>query len=467
MSARPAIRAIAAPAGVRAGATAAAALLTALALAVALRAFPPPSPPLVLAGALAGLAVALLAVTRYEAAVTFGLVLLAVVRFQPAPTDAVLALVIVVAVSTGRFQAARAPSVVTALIGAFLALTVISTGNSVSFGVAVSFLAITAYLAVFALWLTSHVDGRVHARQVVIGYLLAALLSAALGVLAIVAPIPGRSSLLLDSRAMALFKDPNVFGPFLIPALLILLEETVTPRLLRVRRALKLAGVVLLAVGILFSYSRGAWLNLSVGLLVMTIVVVIRRRSARPAARLLALLSLAIVGAIAALVLSGSVNFLIERAHLQTYDTSRFSAQSAGISLGEHHPLGIGPGQFDVVEPLSSHNLYVRVFAEQGPLGLLALAALVLATLAFAARAAVRGRDTYGIGSAALLGAWCGLLANSTVIDTLHWRHLWLVAALIWAGAVRRPAPVARSAPPEPPTLGAPIIRLRRTRARP
>ena len=47
------------------------------------------------------------------------------------------------------------------------------------------------------------------------------------------------------------------------------------------------------------------------------------------------------------------------------------------------------------------------------------------------------GRGTYGIGSAALLAAWCGLLANSAVIDTLHWRHLWLVAALIWAAAMR------------------------------
>ena len=49
----------------------------------------------------------------------------------------------------------------------------------------------------------------------------------------------------------------------------------------------------------------------------------------------------------------------------------------------------------------------------------------------------VAGRSTYGIGSAALFGAWCGLLVNSLVVDTLHWRHLWLLAALIWAGLAR------------------------------
>jgi hypothetical protein len=62
----------------------------------------------------------------------------------------------------------------------------------------------------------------------------------------------------------------------------------------------------------------------------------------------------------------------------------------------------------------------------------------MLLTLGFAARNAVLGRSTYGIGSAALLAAWCGLLANSLFIDTLHWRHLWLLAALIWAGTALR-----------------------------
>jgi hypothetical protein len=52
----------------------------------------------------------------------------------------------------------------------------------------------------------------------------------------------------------------------------------------------------------------------------------------------------------------------------------------------------------------------------------------------------VLGRETYGIGSTALLAAWCGLLANSFFIDSLHWRHLWLLAGLIWAG-VRAPLP--------------------------
>jgi hypothetical protein len=137
------------------------------------------------------------------------------------------------------------------------------------------------------------------------------------------------------------------------------------------------------------------------------------------------------------LAATGSVEFLQERARLQSYDVERFGAQRTGIELAERYPFGIGPGQFDVVVPISTHSTYVRALAEQGILGLVAIASLFLATLLFAGRNATLGRDSYGIGSAALLAAWVGLLVNSFVVDTLHWRHLWFVAALIWVGTMR------------------------------
>ena len=71
-------------------------------------------------------------------------------------------------------------------------------------------------------------------------------------------------------------------------------------------------------------------------------------------------------------------------------------------------------------------------------MGALVVLGLVVLTLGFAVRNVALGVDTYGIGSAALLAAWCGLLANSSFVDTLHWRHLWFVAALIWAGTALR-----------------------------
>jgi hypothetical protein len=43
-------------------------------------------------------------------------------------------------------------------------------------------------------------------------------------------------------------------------------------------------------------------------------------------------------------------------------------------------------------------------------------------------------------------------MANSFFIDTLHWRHLWIVAALIWcAAAVHRLRRAPLPAPPVRP----------------
>ncbi len=103
---------------------------------------------------------------------------------------------------------------------------------------------------------------------------------------------------------------------------------------------------------------------------------------------------------------------------------------------------------------ISSHSTYVRVLAEQGILGFFVIVGLLLTTLILAGRNAVLGRGTYGIGSAALLGAWVSLLVNSFVVDTLHWRHLFFVAALIWAGS-RTPEPRPYQAETPGPPLAA------------
>src|SRR5207247_933011 len=69
----------------------------------------------------------------------------------------------------------------------------------------------------------------------VVTWLVIGALSAVVSLVALNMPIPGRSFILgtVDNgeRASGLFKDPNVFGPFLIPIAVILLEQRVSPRL--------------------------------------------------------------------------------------------------------------------------------------------------------------------------------------------------------------------------------------------
>jgi O-Antigen ligase len=389
----------------------------------------------VLAGGLCLLGVLALAVARYDTAVALGFLLFAVVRVEPAPVDAVFAVVIAVAVVTGRMNVSSTPAGPALGVSVFVALNLVACLEAVDPAVAAQYMGITVYLCAFALWVPSWVDSRDHARTFLRIYVGVAVVSAALGSLALFVAIPGHDQLtyFTGTRARALFRDPNVFGPFLVPAALMLMQELLEPRLLRSGRLVKAVMLGVLVCGILFSYSRGAWLNYAVAILTMGVVLAMRRGGGGRAIVFLGVLLIAAVAVVVSIRVTGQLDFLQERAQVQTYDDQRFGAQSGGIELAERHPIGIGPGQFELVAPISAHSTYVRALAEQGILGFLALIALLYGTLLMAVRNAARGWDTYGIGSAALLAAWCGILANSVFVDTLHWRHLWLVAGLIWA----------------------------------
>lgn len=416
----------------------AAALLAAfLALGVALGRYPLPLP-LVLAFGVGVLGTLALALTRFDLAVALGVLLLAAVRIEPAPSDLVFGVVIAVALATWRFELQRVPLSITLLLSSFLALNLLASFDVIDPVRAVTFFGITLYLTGFGLWLAGYVRSTRRARLVLSAYLAAGVLSAALACVALFAPFPGSGVFVTGPRAQGLFKDPNVFGPFLVPAALVLMEETVAPRLLRLRPATKLVLLSIVAAGILFSFSRAAWLNFAVGAAVLFAVLALRRGGARRVLTLMAVVLTAAAALFAAVAATSSLAFLEERAGLQVYDTQRFGAQLSGLELAAEYPLGIGPGQFERVSEISAHSTYVRALAEEGILGLLVVLGLMLLTLGFAARNAALGVDTYGIGSAALFAAWCGVLANSVFVDTLHWRHLWLLAALIWAATALR-----------------------------
>lgn len=379
-----------------------------------------------------------LALTRYDAAVGLGILLLAAVRIEPAPSDLVFGVLIAVAFATWKFELHRAPLSVTLLVSAFLALNLIASIEAGDPARAINYFAITLYLGVLGLWLASYVHTDRRARLVLVAYLAAAVTSAAAASVALFMQFPGSEFLVIGPRAQGLFKDPNVFGPFLVPAALILMEETVAPRLLRLRLPVKLVFLAVLSLGVLFSFSRAAWLNFAVGTVVLLFVLALRRGGVRQALSLLLVTLAAGAALFAVAAATSSLSFLEQRASVQAYDTQRFGAQRSSIELASEHPLGIGPGQFERVSEISAHSTFVRALAEEGVLGLLVVLAIMLLTLGFATRNATASFGAYGIGSAALLGAWTGLLANSFFVDTLHWRHLWLVAALIWAATALR-----------------------------
>jgi hypothetical protein len=372
--------------------------------------------------------------------------LLAVVPTNPAPVDIVFVLLIGAAVLPVRIVPHVPPGTALAL-GGLAAISTLSMLNAQALSRALVFNATTLYLIVLAVWLSAVFVDRDLTRRAVKAYVMAAAVSAAVGAVALNVPFPGHALFLFDPhRAQALFKDPNVFGPFLVPAAAIALEDVVHSRLLRwsPRKTALLYAVI--ATGVVVSFSRAAWVNLAIATIVVLGIYAARARG-KGTFRGILTVALCGVAGFGILATTGQLHFLESRSKLQRYDQSRFATQSKALELATQHVLGHGPGQTEVELPISTHSLYARVSYEQGLGGVALLIAVLVATLGAAVGIAARDVEIHGIGSAALLASWLGLVFNSFFIDTLHWRHLWVVASLIWAASVlsARAASPARS----------------------
>jgi hypothetical protein len=398
----------------------------------------PASAGLVFVGGLAFIGYVVLALWSFDTAVAIGFLLSGIVLIEPAPPDGAFSVLIAIALASGRLEVARTPRSILLALASLITLNVLSTMEAVSLSEAARFGFITFYLIAFAIWLTGYANSPKRVRMIVLAWLAIAVATTFVGLLAWQLPIPSRTLWLTSDleRVKGLFKDPNVFGPFLIPITMIVLDQQMRPRVLRLRPIVSFLVLGILVLGILAAFSRAAWGNAALAFVVTLGTAVLARRGRTRALK--TLVGVAMVGVVAFGVLgaTGQLAFLQERAHLQNYDTDRFAAQHAGYELGWTHPVGVGPGQFQFHHDVETHSTYVRTLAEQGFGGLAAWIAILAITFILAVGNTFRGWDTYGIGAGALLGSWCGLILNSAVVDTLHWRHLWVVAALIWVGAV-------------------------------
>jgi hypothetical protein len=126
---------------------------------------------------------------------------------------------------------------------------------------------------------------------------------------------------------------------------------------------------------------------------------------------------------------TGLGDFFSQRITLQQYDDKRFGTQLEALSRLDEFPLGVGPGYAAPVLGQNTHNVYVNVLFEYGVLGGISFYLFVLTTIWIALSGVLR-RGPYSMLYATFLAILTGVLVNSMVIDTLHWRHLFLFLAL-------------------------------------
>jgi UDP-N-acetylmuramyl pentapeptide phosphotransferase/UDP-N-acetylglucosamine-1-phosphate transferase/O-antigen ligase len=285
--------------------------------------------------------------------------------------------------------------------------------------------------------------GDVRFSDFLAGYAAAALLSAGLALMSLHPGIALAPDLLqLEFRPKVFFKDPNVFGPYLIPATVVFLEAAGRRR--GFKTILFILFAVICAAGVVSSASRAAWANLAIVLAIYGVFSSGRQKAMLACAALIAAVAAIPV---AGLLLGDGMQDALElygyRTQLQGYDDVRFAMAQKAIELGLQYPVGVGPGEVGAylgMSGLDPHNTYVRIWAENGPVALALFSVFLLLLGAHALQECMGGRKLHP-GFICAFALLAGALANASVVDTLHWRHFWVIVAVCVFSFNRRPNP--------------------------
>ena len=378
----------------------------------------------------------------------FGVFLGSVVMIEPAPYDLIVTLQAVAALSLGMvLPRAIGPLIVLLLlynIGGLVALTqVVYWQENPPMFVAVSF-----FLMVSSIFFAATIANHPHRLKLIVNATVwSAVIAAIIGIVGYKLQIEW---LMRASRAKAMFKDPNVYGPFLVLPLVVLCRRMLTEH---GRRAL-VAGALMMPIliAVLLSFSRATW-GLAAGCLIGIWLVVLA--DAGHSRERLRLVGLAFAGVVAlaimfAIALSDETvrEMLFERAKLvQSYDGARlgrFARHLIGFEWATRLPLGLGPYQFDHYLPEDPHNVFLKSFITYGWLGGVAYPVLAFWTIGKLTRHMFRDRP-WKVEAQCVWITLTGHQIMSWIIDSDHWRHFFLLWGLAW-GMIALEAQWRRSA---------------------
>jgi O-antigen ligase len=266
-------------------------------------------------------------------------------------------------------------------------------------------------------------------------FTLGALIAAILGILSYFGFFVFGIELIYD-RVASTFKDPNVFGSYLILA-----EAYVLQALLLGagwRRILALAALLVLLLGVFASYSRGSW-GASIFTLLLVTALTYWTSESSATRRRIVIMSI-VAGGVAALVLIAILarpdirDFFFQRATLQDYDegaTGRFGNQLRSIPMLLDRPEGFGPFRFPKFFGIEPHSSYIGAFANDGWIGGLIWILIVLSTTYIGFRL-VFVSSPYRNLAQVVWPALFSILLQAFQIDIDHWRQIYLLFGMVW-----------------------------------
>jgi O-antigen ligase len=370
-----------------------------------------------------------------------------IVFTEPAPVDALLMGLSILLPITGLV-------IITPGLAAYISLwCVVAAGGflaaTLSRDVATStiFTAVSLYLYIASFVIAAFVARQPerHTRLIFSGWLVAGVVAAIAGEIGYFKLIPGAHELFTKfDRAAGTFKDPNVYGPFLVVPFLYALHLVLVRSWLGGIIPLLAAGVLGLAV--LLSFSRGAWINLVLALGVYGVLAFMTAPSAVAREKIVTLVAagVCLLSLLVIVVLQDDQmgNVLRDRASLtQSYDVGaegRFGGQDKALRLILGHPFGIGAGQFTAhYHHEEVHNVFLSVFLNNGWIGGMVYALMTGLTVWIGLQHLLFAGATRPL----FLIAYAAFLATAiegVVIDTDHWRSFYILMALIWGLAAQQ-----------------------------
>ncbi|PZM16887.1 O-antigen ligase family protein [Rhizobium tubonense] len=375
------------------------------------------------------------------ACVALGVFLSGFVIAEPAPYELWLALIIglwfILGLRISRSVAPLLALFLTFNVGGMLSLTQMRDlgGGHLDGPI---YVAVSTFLALSAVFYAAIIEDNANRLKLIFNtWVIAAIITASLGILGYFHAFPGFGIFTRYDRAMGAFQDPNVFGPYLVAPTLYLIHGILIGDIKKA--PLKALGLSVLALGIFLSFSRAAWGLFGFSAVALIFFMLLKHRSNTFRLRILvmslAAILLMVVGLIIALQFHQVSDLFSTRTQLvQDYDgghLGRFERHRIGFMLSMERPLGIGPLVFSTLFREDEHNIWLKTLTTYGWLGFTCWVSMICWTIYIGFRNLLKERPWQPF----LMIAWIVILGHvgiGNVIDTDHWRHLYMLIGIVW-----------------------------------
>lgn len=317
----------------------------------------------------------------------------------------------------------------------FLIGNMISLFYSSQFIWSIRYFLITFYLVIgwvfFVIFVRNY--GFLGITEILNGYLIAATITSIIGILSYYRLIPFYRGV-REGRMISTFKDANVFAPFLIVAALYALYKISVSKM---RYKIILICIFLLTLFCVFlSFSRAAYANLicSLGFYILLLIFLSMKAKENHFRYIFILLFIVISIISIYFIMSKSTeisHLFFSRIRKPLYSEIRFQRQIYVLHSFFEHPFGVGSGASRFLNP-APHNVFITILYENGILSFLGFTIFVILTLIKSIRYAVIYKNINNGIMLMVSAALIGITINSLFIDSVHWRHFWLLYAIPW-----------------------------------